>query len=491
MQIIMGDIASLEPTLVWSIFNEITKIPRPSTKEERIVSWLISFAEEHGLKYKRDQTGNLLITRPAAEGCEDGQRVTLQSHVDMVCEKDSDVEFNFERDPIRTRIVDGWVMATGTTLGADCGIGMAASLAALISPDIKCAEIEALFTVNEEIGLTGAKGLGEGMINSRLLINLDSEEEGEICIGCAGGVDTVARFGYHTQQAPRDYSYYRVDISGLKGGHSGEDINKGRGNANKILGRMLWGAMEEYEARLSYMHGGNLRNAIPREGYAIFGVPTRNIVEFAMYFSSFLNDVKEEFSVTDGSLEMNIADMPYIETVIDEKAQRALIYSLVGVPNGVIAMSSQMENLVETSTNLASVRFLDDKAIEVTTSQRSSRESGKTHIKNSVESIFSLAGAEVTHSDGYPGWTPNPSSKLLATVKRCYEEQYGEEPLVRAMHAGLECGLFLENYPRLDMISFGPTMQGVHSPEERLNIASVARFWELLCRLLNQVGMCE
>ncbi len=491
MHITMGDIASLEPTLVWSIFNEITKIPRPSTKEERIVEWLIAFAKTHGLEHKRDSVGNLLITRPAAEEYEGAERVTLQSHVDMVCEKDSDVEFDFDNDPIRTRIVDGWVMATGTTLGADCGIGMAAALAALISTDIKCAEIEALFTVNEEIGLTGAKGLGEGMINSRLLINLDSEEEGEICIGCAGGVDTVAQFEYHTQQAPHDYSYYRVDISGLKGGHSGEDINKGRSNANKILGRMLWGAVEEFDARLSYLHGGNLRNAIPREGYAIFGVPTRHIVEFAIYFDSFLSDVKEEFSVTDGSLEMTIAEMPYIETVIDEEAQRALIYSLVGLPNGVITMSAEMENLVETSTNLASVRFLDDTTIEVTTSQRSSRESGKTHIKNSVESLFSLAGAEVTHSEGYPGWTPNPSSKLLSIMKECYAEQYGTEPLVRAMHAGLECGLFLESYPHLDMISFGPTMQGVHSPEERLNIASVARFWELLCRLLNRVGMCE
>ncbi len=484
----MEKIANLEPQIVWEIFDSITKVPRPSTKEEKIIAWLMEFASTHNLKAKRDKVGNVLITRPAAEGCESMARVTLQSHVDMVCEKDSDVEFNFERDPIRTRIVDGWVTAVGTTLGADCGIGMAASLAALIDPELKRGELEALFTVNEEIGLTGAKELEKGMISGKYLINLDSEEEGEICIGCAGGVDTVATFSFKNESAPKDFTYYRVDVSGLKGGHSGEDINKGRANANKLLARLLWECSEEYNMRLSYFHGGNLRNAIPREAYAVFGVPTRHIVEFTMSFDNFFEAVSDEFAVSEPTLNMTLSEMPQIDTVIDKVAQDGVINSMLGVTNGVIAMSMVMDNLVETSSNLASVRFTEDNTIVVATSQRSSRESGKLYAKSMVESVFVLAGADVTHSDGYPGWTPNPSSKLLDVICDCYKAQYnGEEPVVRAMHAGLECGLFLENYPDLDMVSFGPTMQGVHSPDERLNIESVGRFWILLKSLLMKI----
>ncbi|MFR9552957.1 MAG: aminoacyl-histidine dipeptidase [Rikenellaceae bacterium] len=484
----MENIASLEPQIVWEIFDSITKVPRPSTKEEQIVAWLMAFATEHGLPVRSDSVGNVVITRPAAEGFESACRVTLQSHVDMVCEKDSDVEFNFERDAIRTRIVDGWVTAVGTTLGADCGIGMAAALAALIDPELKRGELEALFTVNEEIGLTGAKELGEGMITGKYLINLDSEEEGEICIGCAGGVDTVATFSFKEESAPKDFTYYRIDVSGLKGGHSGEDINKGRANANKLLARLLWECEAEYNMRLSYFHGGNLRNAIPRESYAVFGIPTRHIVEFTMSFDSFVESVSEEFAVSEPSLQMILSEMPQIDKVIDMEAQSGLLSSMLGVANGVIAMSMVMDNLVETSSNLASVRFSEGNTIVVATSQRSSRESGKVYAKNMVESVFALAGADVAHSDGYPGWTPNPESKLLDVICDCYRTQYGgAEPVVRAMHAGLECGLFLENFPDLDMVSFGPTMEGVHSPEERLNIESVGRFWILLKELLARV----
>ncbi|MFI3282340.1 MAG: aminoacyl-histidine dipeptidase [Rikenellaceae bacterium] len=480
----MREISKLEPTEVWEIFDSITQIPRPSTKEEKIIAWLIEFAKSHGLSHKRDKVGNVVITRPAAVGCEQRAKITLQSHVDMVCEKDSDVEFNFESDPIRTRIVDGWVTATGTTLGADCGIGMAASLAALISPDVVCGELEALFTVNEEIGLTGAKELAPGMISGKYLINLDSEEEGEICIGCAGGVDTVATFTYQEKSAPKDFTYYRIDISGLKGGHSGEDINKGRANANKLLARLLWDAQQRFNLKLSYVDGGNLRNAIPREAYAVFGIPTRHIVDFAMAFDTFQEEVKEEFALSEPTMQMTLSEMPHIDTVLDETTQNNLLSSLMGVVNGVIANSMVMDNMVETSTNLASVKFSSNKRIVVATSQRSSRESGKTYAKQMVESLFSLAGAEVTHSDGYPGWSPNPDSKLLEVVKESYCEQYGADPKVRAMHAGLECGLFLENYPELDMVSFGPTMCGVHSPEERLNIGSVGRFWIMVKNLL-------
>ncbi len=483
----MREIAKLEPTIVWEIFDSITQVPRPSTKEEKIIAWLVAFAKEYRLDYKLDDVGNVVISRSASLGKESSAKITLQSHMDMVCEKDSDVEFNFEQDPIRTRIEDGWVTAMGTTLGADCGIGMATSLAALIDPDLECGDLEALFTVNEEIGLTGAKHLKPGMITGKYLVNLDSEEEGEICIGCAGGVDTVATFSFHNQKAPKDYTYYRVDVAGLKGGHSGEDINKGRANANKLLARLLAMGQSDFNLKLSFVHGGNLRNAIPREAYGVFGIPTRHIVDFAMAFSMFEDEIKEEFAVEEPLLQLSLSEMPQIDTILDEASQRGLIGSMVGLPNGVIAMSKVMDNLVETSTNLASVRFFDN-TIVVATSQRSSRESGKQYAKQMIESIFLLAGADVTHSDGYPGWTPNPDSKILDILSSCYQDQYGgKQPLIRAMHAGLECGLFLENYPDLDMVSFGPTMSGVHSPDERLNIESVGRFWKLLKTLLMRV----
>ncbi len=482
----MREIAKLEPTIVWEIFDSITQVPRPSTKEEKIIAWLIAFAKEYNLDYKLDEVGNVVISRSASLGKETSVKITLQSHMDMVCEKDSDVEFNFEQDPIRTRIEDGWVRAMGTTLGADCGIGMAASLAALIDPELECGELEALFTVNEEIGLSGAKELKPGMITGGYLVNLDSEEEGEICIGCAGGIGTVATFSFSNQPAPKDYTYYRVDVAGLKGGHSGEDINKGRANANKLLARLLAIGESDFALKLSFMHGGNLRNAIPREAYGVFGIPTRYIVDFAMAFSTFEEEIREEFAVEEPSLRLSISEMPQIDTVLDEATQRGVIGSLVGLPNGVIAMSKVMDNLVETSTNLASVRF-NDNTIVVATSQRSSRESGKQYAKQMVESVFVLAGADVTHSEGYPGWTPNPESKILEILSGCYQKQYGEKPVIRAMHAGLECGLFLENYPDLDMVSFGPTMSGVHSPDERLNIESVGRFWKLLKTLLISV----
>ncbi len=483
----MRDIAKLEPTIVWEIFDSITQVPRPSTKEQRICAWLVEFAKEHNLPYRKDAAGNVVITRPAAAGFESAPRVTLQSHIDMVCEKDSDVEINFETDPIRTRIENGWVTAVGTTLGADCGIGMAAALAALISEDVVRGEIEALFTVNEEIGLTGAMELGEGMITGEILLNLDSEQEGEFCVGCAGGVDTTATFSYTEESAPKDYTFYRVDVSGLKGGHSGEDINRGRANANKLLARLLWDAMQSYDMRLSYLHGGNLRNAIPREGYAIFGIPTRLMGEFKLNFKNYYNDIRDEFAQSEPTLTLTMSEMPQVASVVCERAQRGVLMALMGVANGVISMSMVMDNLVESSTNLASVRFTSDNKIVVATSQRSSKQSSKSYVMQMVESVFTLAGADVTHSDGYPGWSPDPESRVVETACNIYREMYGAEPSVRALHAGLECGLFLENYPNLDMVSFGPTMCGVHSPDERLEIESVGKFWELLkvllCRL--------
>ena len=483
----MSAITSLNPRIVWEQFDAITQVPRPSKKESRIIEFLIDFAKSHDLEYKKDTIGNVVIRKPATAGFEDRPAVVLQAHMDMVCEKNSDVEFDFEHDAIRTHIDGEWVKAEGTTLGADCGIGMAAALAVLIDPDVQHGPVEALFTVDEETGLTGAFELGEGMLTGKYLLNLDSEDEGEIFIGCAGGIDTIATFRYTMEATPKNYTFFRVDVSDLLGGHSGDDIDKGRVNSNKTVARLLWDGMQSCELRLSYFSGGNLRNAIPREAYAIFGVPERYKAEFMKRYRLFAADMENEFRFREPNFKITLNEMPQVDEVLDAKTQFGLIYSLVGVPTGVVAMSFAMPGLVETSTNLASVKFEGDDRIVVTSSQRSSVESAKTYVMQMVESIFALAGADVAHSDGYPGWTPDPQSKLLAVTAESYERLFGVKPKVRAIHAGLECGLFLEKYPDLEMVSFGPTLRGVHSPDERLEIATVDKFWRLLLEVLRTI----
>ncbi len=475
-----SQISKLEPQLMWGIFDAITRVPRPSKREEKIISYLIKFAKEHNLEYRQDEIGNVVICKPATLGYEQSETVILQSHVDMVCEKNSDVKFDFDRDPIKTKIEGEWVKAEGTTLGADCGIGMAAALAVLIAPDVEHGPIEALFTVDEETGLTGAFELGEDMLTGKYLINLDSEDEGEIFIGCAGGIDTLAKFRYEKELPPRNFSFFRVDVSDLLGGHSGDDIEKGHANSNKCIARLLWEGIKNYDLRLSYFDGGNLRNAIPREAYAIFGVPVGKTKAFVSYFNSFAEQIKAEYALTEPRFKISLNEMPEVDGVIDQPTTWGLINALVGLPNGVLAMSFALEGLVETSTNLASVKFNDKSEIVVTTSQRSSVESAKIYAMQSVESVLELAGATVKHSDGYPGWSPNPSSHLLSVTKSSYANLFGVEPKVRAIHAGLECGLFLEKYPNLEMVSFGPTVKGAHSPDERLEIATVQKFWDLL-----------
>ncbi len=483
----MSAITQLEPRLVWEQFDAITRVPRPSKKEEQIIDYLVAFAREHGIEYKKDAIGNVVMRKGATSGMEDRPTVILQSHMDMVCEKNSDVEFDFDHDPIRTRIEDGWVKAEGTTLGADCGIGMAAALAVLLDDSLAHGPIEALFTVDEETGLTGAFELGEGMLTGKYLLNLDSEDEGELFIGCAGGIDTIATFHGEMEPSPKNYAFFRVDVSNLLGGHSGDDIDKGRVNSVKTVARLMWDGMQSCELRLSYFSGGNLRNAIPREAYAIFGVPMRYKNDFVKRYNLFAADLQNEFRFREPNFSITLNEMPEVDRVLDFKTQQGLIYSLVGVPNGVIAMSFAMPGLVETSTNLASVKFIDDETIVVTSSQRSSVESAKTYVAEMVESVFALAGADVAHTDGYPGWAPNPESRLLEVTKQAYVDLFATEPKVRAIHAGLECGLFLEKYPELEMVSFGPTLRGVHSPDERLEIATVPKFWDLLCEVLRRI----
>jgi len=483
----MSAIANLNPRLVWEQFDAITQVPRPSKKEGRIIEYLVEFAKKHGLEYQKDAIGNVVMRKPATAGFEERPAVVLQAHMDMVCEKNSDVEFDFEHDAIRTRIDGEWVKAEGTTLGADCGIGMAAALAVLIDPEVQHGPIEALFTVDEETGLTGAFELGEGMLTGKYLLNLDSEDEGEIFIGCAGGIDTIATFHSTMEPAPKNYAFFRVDVSDLLGGHSGDDIDKGRVNSNKTVARLLWDGMQSCELRLSYFSGGNLRNAIPREAYAIFGVPERFKNEFLKRYRLFAADLENEFRFREPNFKITLNEMPQVDEVLDAKTQFGLIYSLVGVPNGVISMSFAMPGLVETSTNLASVKFGENGDIVVTSSQRSSVESAKTYVMQMVESVFALAGADVAHTDGYPGWAPDPQSKLLGVTVESYKRLFGTEPKVRAIHAGLECGLFLEKYPELEMVSFGPTLRGVHSPDERLEIATVDKFWKLLLEVLRTI----
>lgn len=407
--------------------------------------------------------------------------------MDMVCES-NDKSFDFETSPIKT-VVDGdWLRAEGTTLGADNGIGMAGALAALVDDSLVHGPLEALFTVDEETGLTGANNLGENMISGTMLLNLDSEDDAEIFVGCAGGVDTTCTFHYHRSFAPTDFHYFKFDITNGLGGHSGGDIHLGRANANKLLARFLWDLSTKHEVSLSEIDGGNLRNAIPRAAHAVFGINSAKKEEVRAAFNIFVADVENEYKGIEPTLKMELDSVDRPDFCVDSTTSRNLIEALYSAPHGVVSMSRDIEGLVETSTNLASVKMLENNVILVTTSQRSSVESRKWDIANQVEALFTLAGAEVTHGDGYPGWAPNMDSKIMKIASDAYEELYGVRPAIKAIHAGLECGLFLQKYPHLDMVSFGPTLQGVHSPSERMYIPAVERYWGQLTRILEKVA---
>ncbi len=480
----MKSITDLEPKIVWQNFNDICKIPRPSKKEEKMINFLLNWAKTNNIEAKKDDAGNILMKKPATKGMENRKPIILQSHIDMVCEKNNDTNHNFEKDAIQPFIDGEWVKAKGTTLGADDGIGVAAQMAILVSDNITHGPIEALFTVDEETGLTGAFALKPNFFDSKILLNLDSEDEGEIFIGCAGGVDTTAKFYYETRNTNSTHKGFRIDVKGLKGGHSGDEIDKGLGNANKILNRFLWKATHEHDLRLNYFDGGNLRNAIPREAYAIFALPEHYIKEFNKFFDKLSKEIKNEFSITEPNMVITLTPVETPKTVIDFKTQNNLLTSIYACPHGVISMSQKMKGMVETSTNLASVKFVDDDKIIIATSQRSDTMSARRYVANMVASVFTLAKADVSHSDGYPGWTPNPNSEILKIAENTYTKLFNKKPVVRSIHAGLECGLFLEKYPDLDMISFGPTLRDVHSPQERINIKTVEKFWEFLINIL-------
>ncbi|MBR6117689.1 MAG: aminoacyl-histidine dipeptidase [Paludibacteraceae bacterium] len=478
----------MEPKQVFDIFAQICKVPRPSKHEEKISQWLQDFAAQHGIECVADEAMNVIMRVPATPGYENHKGVILQAHMDMVCEKNGDVTHDFMTDPIETYVDGGWLKAKGTTLGADDGIGIAMALAAITDKELAHPAIECLFTVDEETGLTGAMKLQDGMLNHKRLINLDSEDDGQIFIGCAGGIDTLAKMHYQGEglEAKGERIAIRLSVTGLMGGHSGDDINKGRANANQILVWFLARLWPQTEVQLASIQGGNLRNAIAREAEAVIAIPMAFKEQIRIEWNHFVAQMEGVFGEVEKEmrLELETCDMP--QTFIPTDKAYRLIMALCECPHGMIAMSKEMPGLVETSTNLASIKMRDG-YIEINTSQRSSIESSKHHLKWAVEQALAMACDEVTHGDGYPGWAPNPKSELLEVVKKSYVDLFKADPQVLAIHAGLECGLFLEKYPYLDMVSFGPQMVGVHSPQERLSIPSTERCYKWLRQTLQSL----
>jgi dipeptidase D len=474
----VNSLRNLQPSQLWEYFEQLCTIPRASKHEDRIINYLIDFAVQNNLEYQKDVIGNLLIKKQASPSRKHSATLVLQSHVDMVCEKNSATRHDFTIDPIQPYIDGEWVKAKGTTLGADDGIGVAAMMAILADPTLEHGPLECLFTVDEESGLTGAFELLPDFFMGKSLINLDSEDEGELFIGCAGGMDTVAKFKYSPQAVDNSECIaFLVSITGLRGGHSGDDIHRGLGNAIKIMTDFLWKVVSEFNASLNRFEGGNLRNAIPREAFATVMIPMT-------FEDSFLNCLKD-YSETMQQIYKSeplviIADViPVPETKLSANFQHQLLHAIRECPQGVIGWSTEIEGFVETSTNLASIKFVNNE-VSITTSQRSAITKAKQNIANKVASVFYNAGATIRHSVGYPGWIPNINSPLLTMCSKIYFQLFNNHPQVKAIHAGLECGLFLEKYPGLDMISFGPTIKGAHSPDERLHIASVTKFWNLL-----------
>ena len=451
-----------------------------------MIAFLKAFGEGLGLPTKVDETGNVCISKPATPGYENSKTVILQSHMDMVCEKNKDKDFDFENDAIETYVDGEWLKANGTTLGADDGIGVAMQMAVLKSNDIEHGPIECVFTRDEETGLTGAMGMKSDFMTGDYLINLDSEDEGQIFVSCAGGVRTTATYPFPTEDMPEGYFTFRVGVKGLTGGHSGDDINKKRGNANKILVRFLNQEMEKMDLRVVDIQSGGLHNAIPREGYAICAVPMNMKEQVRVDLNVFTAEVEEELAVTEKGILLSLDSCEPAAKVMEKQAMRKVLLSLHAVYNGVFAMSQDIDWLVETSTNLASIHVEGDKVV-VTTSQRSSIGSACQHMASVVRAAFELGGAEVLTNEGYPGWKLNPNSEIVKIAKESYVELFGKEPKILAIHAGLECGLFSEKYPKLDMVSFGPTLRGVHSPDEKLLIPTVQMVWDHLLDILKRV----
>jgi len=477
------EILNLEPKSLWENFYALTQIPRPSKHEEKIQDFMVNFGKSLGLVTEKDAVGNVMIRKPATPGMENRKGIVMQGHLDMVPQKNNDTKHDFENDPIDAWIDGEWVKARGTTLGADNGMGVAAAMSVLAAKDLVHGPVEALFTCDEETGMTGAFGLQGGWLQGDILLNMDSEDEGELYVGCAGGVNATVEFEYDEMIVPKGFSSYKLVVKGLKGGHSGLDINLGRGNANKLLIRFLKHATREMDVRMAEINGGGMRNAIPREAYAIVVVPTEAVPEFLSAVSKYENIYKAELSVSEPNLCFTAEEAPKPKSLIDERAQDDLIDSVCACPNGAMRLCDSMPGLVETSTNLATVKS-ENGVISVKCLLRSSVDSAKDDLCEMVESTFSLAGGMVTFDGAYPGWKPNMDSDILKQMSKIYEDKFGVVPEIKAIHAGLECGILGANYPHWDMISFGPTMRFPHSPDEKVNIPTVQKFWDFLVETL-------
>ena len=477
------DILKLKPELVWKNFYALTQIPRPSKKEEQVRAYLKKFGEDLGLETLVDEIGNVIIKKPATEGMEDRKGLILQGHMDMVPQKNADTDHDFEKDPIDAYIDGEWVTAKGTTLGADNGMGVAAGMAVLEATDIEHGPVEVLITMDEETGMTGAENLKPGVLDGDILLNLDSEDEGELYIGCAGGIDTNGKFTYKSEKPPEGMAAYKLAVKGLKGGHSGLDIHLGRGNANKIMNVLLMTAADKYGVRLAEINGGSLRNAIPRESFVIVVVPEGKKVDFEAYVAEFEAIAQDEFKDADPGLVITIEATDLPKQLIDEKTQANLYQAVAGCPNGVVKMSESVKGVVETSTNLAIVKS-DGKTIELCTLNRSLVDADRDKVSAEIKAVFEAAGAKATAEGAYPGWQPNPDSDILKEMKEIYNNKYGRVPEVKVIHAGLECGILGAIYPKWDMISFGPTIRNPHSPDEMVKIDTVEMFYDFLVETL-------
>lgn len=479
-------IEQLKPTAVWQNFKALTQIPRPSGKRDLITKFLLDFGKSNGLESFTDEVGNVIIRKPATPGMEKLKGVVLQAHMDMVPQKNASVSHDFEKDPIDAYIDGEWVKANQTTLGADNGIGVASALAVLQSKDLPHGPLEALITVDEETGMDGAVGLKNGVLNGEILLNLDSEDEGELYVGCAGGINAQISFAYKQEPVYHGDVAYKISLTGLRGGHSGLDINLGRANANKLLFRLLKYLVASFEARLASVEGGNLRNAIPREAFAVVTVPEEGQDDFLEAISEMVMTFKSEYATADPDLKITVEQVELPGGLMPEFIQDDLINGIIGCPNGVLRFIAEKPEVVETSTNLAIVKS-DGSHIEVACLVRSSVESMKENLCSMIESVFSLAGAKVQFSGGYPGWQPNFDSPILRIMSDVYKEKFNKIPEIKVIHAGLECGIIGAAVSGLDMISFGPTIRHPHSPDEKVNIETVAKFWDYLTAVLKAI----
>lgn len=480
------EIRALEPKPLWNKFADLNAVPRPSKKEERVIEFMKDFGNKLGLETSVDEVGNVIIRKPATKGMEDRKPVVLQSHLDMVHQKNNDSNFDFENQGIEMYVDGDWVKAKGTTLGADNGLGVATMMAILESDEIAHPALEALFTIDEETGMTGAMGLKPGLLKGEILLNLDTEEDDEIGIGCAGGVDVTATRNYKEEETPENAAGYKIVVKGLQGGHSGMDIIKGLGNANKLMNRILFDGFENFGLRIAEINGGGLRNAIPRESEAVVTVDEVQKNEFLKASEKLINDIKQEYKSLEPNMKIEITEAELPKKVMEIGAQELLVKAIYSAHNGVYRMSPEIEGLVETSNNIAKVVVKDGK-IEILCLTRSSVESGKNDLANSLRSGFELAGFDVKLSGSYPGWAPNMDSPILKVLDELYQKMNNEKAEIAACHAGLECGILGNHYPEMDMISFGPTIRGAHSPDERASISSAKKYWEFVLEVLKNI----